>query len=338
VKLYGGIDLHSNNHVLVLIDEQDKIVYQKRLPNSLDSTLSVLKPYKKHIVSLAVESTYNWYWLVDGLIEADFSVRLVNTLAVKQYDGLKYQNDHTDAFHLAHLMRLGILPEGYIYPKKTRGLRDLLRKRMQLVQQHTVHVLSLQSNLTRQLAMNISANTLKQWIKKGLPAFNIDPAVQIALQTNLTMMQTLSEHIQYIEKIIAHQLGNSDALQQLQSVIGIGDVLGMMILLETGDIARFKQVGNFSSYCRCVNSNKESNGKSKGQGNRKNGNKFLAWAFVQAAHCCVRFCPEAKRYYLKKKRKTNTAIATKAVAHKLARACYYILRDNVSFEPDRCFV
>ena len=112
MKLYGGIDLHSNNHVLVLIDEQDKIVYQKRLPNALDSTLSVLKPYRKRIVSLAVESTYNWYWLVDGLIDAQYSVRLVNTLAVKQYDGLKHQNDHTDAFHLAHLMRLGILPTG----------------------------------------------------------------------------------------------------------------------------------------------------------------------------------------------------------------------------------
>ena len=293
MKLYGGIDLHSNNHVLVLIDEQDKIVYQKRLPNALDSTLSVLKPYRKRIVSLAVESTYNGYWLVDGLIDARYSVRLVNTLAVKQYDGLKHQNDHTDAFHLAHLMRLGILPTGYIYPKATRGLRDLLRKRIQLVQQHTVHLLSLQSNLTRQLAMNINANTLKQWIKKGLPVFDVDPVVHIAFQTNLTMMQTLSEHIQYIERIVLHHLTFPEPLNQLKTVVGIGDVLGLMILLETGDISRFKQVGHFSSYCRCVNATRESNGKSKGQGNRKNGNKFLAWAFVQAAHCCVRFCPEA---------------------------------------------
>ena len=162
MKLYGGIDLHSNNHVLIVINEQDDIVYQKRLPNSLDSTLKALRPYKKQLVSLAVESTYNWYWLVDGLIEANYHVRLVNTLAVKQYDGLKHQNDHTDAFHLAHLMRLGILPEGYIYPKATRGLRDLLRKRMQLVQQHTVHLLSLKSNLTRQLALNVDTYTLKQ--------------------------------------------------------------------------------------------------------------------------------------------------------------------------------
>jgi transposase len=338
MKLYGGIDLHSNNHVLVLIDEQDQIIYQKRLPNSIDSTLCVLKPYEKHVVSLAVESTYNWYWLVDGLMDAGFDVRLVNTLAVKQYDGLKHQNDHTDAFHLAHLMRLGILPTGYIYPKVSRGLRDLSRKRLQLVQQRTLHLLSVQSNLTRQLGVNISGDKIKQWLKSSLPEFPLEPTIRIALQANLAIMQALDQQIVAIEKTIKTQLKLSEPLQHLQSVIGIGDILGFTILLETGDISRFDKVGQFSSYCRCVNSKKESNGKSKGQANRKNGNKFLAWAFVQAAHCCIRFCPEAKRYYQKKKRKTNTAVATKAVAHKLARACYYVLRDNVSFEPGRCFV
>ena len=338
MKLYGGIDLHSNNHVLVLIDEQDNVVYQKRLPNALDSTLTALKPFKKQLVALAVESTFNWYWLVDGLMDAGHSVRLVNTIAVKQYDGLKHQNDHTDAFHLAHLMRLGILPCGYIYPKAMRGLRDLLRKRMQLVQQCTLHLLSLKSNLNRQLAMNVSANTLKQWMTKGLPTLNVDPAVHFALYSNLAMMHALKAHIAHIEKSVLQQLSDWESLAQLQTIIGIGDVLGMMILLETGDITRFQQVGHFSSYCRCVRSTKESNFKSKGQGNRKNGNKYLAWAFVQAAHCCIRFCPEAKRYYQKKKRKTNTAIATKAVAHKLARATFYILRDNTSFEVKRCFV
>ena len=337
MKLYGGIDLHSNNHVLVLIDEQDNVVYQKRLPNVLQSTLAALKPYQPDITELAVESTYNWYWLVDGLMEANYTVRLVNTLAVKSYDGLKHQNDHTDAFHLAHLMRLGILPEGYIYPKAMRGLRDLLRKRMQLVQQRTLNLLSLQSHLTRQLGINISADKIKQWLRTELPDFSLSPTVNSALHANFTVMRTLQQEIQSIEKNAKSQLKLCEPLRDLQSVIGIGDILGMMILLETGDIQRFKQVGNYASYCRCVRSTKESNGKAKGQGNRKNGNKFLAWAFVQAAHICVRFCPEAKRYYQKKKRKTNTAIATKAVAHKLARACYYILRDNSTFDVSRCF-
>ena len=76
-----------------------------------------------------VESTYNWYWLVDGLMDADYRVHLANPAAIQQYSGLKYSDDHSDARWLGHLLRLGVLPEGYIYPKADRAVRDLLRKR-----------------------------------------------------------------------------------------------------------------------------------------------------------------------------------------------------------------
>ena len=110
--LYCGIDLHSNNHVLTVIDEADRRVYERRLPNDLVVTKAALEPYRAELVAVAVESTFNWYWLVDGLMEAGYAVRLVNTAAVRQYDGLKHSDDEHDAFWLAHLMRLGILPTG----------------------------------------------------------------------------------------------------------------------------------------------------------------------------------------------------------------------------------
>jgi hypothetical protein len=141
MKLYGGIDLHSNNNVIALLDEVDEVVYQRRLGNDLSYILSRLAPYKETIQELAVESTFNWYWLVDGLMEAGYKVYLVNTAAVKRYEGLKYSDDHSDARWLAHLLRLGILPEGYIYPKEGRAVRDLLRKRGQLVQLRTTNIL-----------------------------------------------------------------------------------------------------------------------------------------------------------------------------------------------------
>ena len=118
---YCGIDLHSNNHVVVVIDEEDKRVLEKRLSNDLSLTLKALSPYRKSLQGIAVESTFNWYWLVDGLQEQGYDLQLVNTAAVKQYDGLKYSGDHQDAFHLAHLMRIGILPTGYIYPQRTKS-------------------------------------------------------------------------------------------------------------------------------------------------------------------------------------------------------------------------
>ncbi|KZN53869.1 IS110 family transposase [Pseudoalteromonas luteoviolacea] len=134
MALYCGIDLHSNNHVIVINDENDKTVFSKRIANDISLSLECLRPFQKQLVGVAIESTFNWYWLVDGLVENGFNMLLVNTAAVKQYEGLKYSDDFKDAFHLAHLMRLGILPTGYIYPKEQRAVRDMLRRRMQLVQ------------------------------------------------------------------------------------------------------------------------------------------------------------------------------------------------------------
>jgi transposase len=137
MELYAGIDLHSNNSVVSVLDEQDRTVYAKRPPNDLDAIVALLRACAGALRGAAVESTYNWYWMVDGLQAAGFTVHLVNTAAVKQYDGLKHGGDFSDARHLAHLLRLGILPVGYIYPREERAVRDLLRKRSQLVRQRS---------------------------------------------------------------------------------------------------------------------------------------------------------------------------------------------------------
>ena len=100
---------------------------------------------------------------------------------------------------------------------------------------------------------------------------------------------------------------------------------------------RIVAVGNFASYARCVDSKRLSNGKKKGEGNVKNGNKYLAWAFIEAANFARRYCPEAKRFYERKKARTNNIVATKALAHKLARACYHMLKEGKAFDVKRCF-
>ena len=129
MSLYAAIDLHSNNSVLAIIDEADKPVRQRRLANDLPIILKELEPFRDEVAGIVVESTYNWYWLVDGLKAHGYCVHLANTAAVPQYAGLKYSGDESDARHLAHLLRLGILPEGYIYPREDRPIRVLLRRR-----------------------------------------------------------------------------------------------------------------------------------------------------------------------------------------------------------------
>jgi transposase len=189
MELYGAIDLHSNNNVIVLLDKEDRVIYEKRLVNNLEIILHELKPYQSRVEALAVESTFNWYWLVDGLIEAGYDVRLVNTSAVKQYEGLKYTDDSHDARWLAHLLRLGILPEGYIYPAQMRAVRDLLRKRSQLVRQKTAHVLSIQNLHSRNTGQSISANRVRRLRMPEIEKVFSDENRVMALRSNVRMMK-----------------------------------------------------------------------------------------------------------------------------------------------------
>ena len=337
MKVYGGIDLHSDNSVIGLLDEQDRVLYRKRLPNELAIILGELSPFEKDVEGLVVESTYNWYWLVDGLMEVGYRVHLANTAAIVQYEGLKYTDDTSDALWLAKLLRLGLLPQGYIYPKEERAVRDLLRKRSRLVQQRTANLLSVQNLMARNRGRGLSANEVKRLSVEQVDELVDDQYRALAIKSTLVVMRSLEEMIEMVERAVKARVRLRPAFRPLLTVSGIGEILGLTIMLETGDIGRFAHVGNYASYCRCVGSEKLSNGKRKGKGNTKNGNKYLAWAYVEAANFAVRYCPQIKRYYQRKRAKSNGIVAIKTVAHKLARACYYILRDQVPFEVSKAF-
>jgi transposase len=171
--LFCGIDLHSNNSFIVIIDEDDRVVYSKRHANSMTEIVEAMVPYQDEISGIAVESTFNWYWLIDGLQEQDYSVHRVNTVAVKQYDGMKHRGDESDAKHLAHLLRLGLLPEGYIMPKDRRAMRDLARKRMQLVQQRSAQIITIESAMQRYTGARANSNTIKQLTEADLEQLNL---------------------------------------------------------------------------------------------------------------------------------------------------------------------
>ena len=335
---FCGIDLHSNNSVVVITDEMDKRLVRRRCPNDLDTILNVLAPHKSELAAVVVESTYNWYWLVDGLMSAGFEVKLANTVAMKRYDGLKHSDDEDDAAHLAHLLRLGILPTGYIHPPEHRALRDLGRKRIQLVRSRTQHVLSVENThgeiiwLASLEQRHQALVTVEQVNSLGLIA-----DVALAMKSNVAIISVLNTRIGLLEKRLLAGTKSLPEYVLLKTIPGIGEVLAIVILLETGDITRFAQVGNFASYARCVGSAHYSNGKKKGQGNTKNGNAYLVWAFIEAANFARRYCTEANAFYEKKKARTNAVLATKALAHKLARASYHILKDKRAFEVKRCF-
>src|SRR5215467_3754035 len=339
MSLYGGIDLHANNSVVVVLNELDEVIYQKRLANDLPTLLGQLAPYHAELQGVVVESTYNWYWLVDGLMEASYRVHLANPAAIQQYSSLKYTNDHSDAPWLAHLLRLGVLPEGYIYPKAERAVRDLLRKRAHVVRQHTANVLSVQNIMARNTGARFSVKRLQELTKQELTTLLADETQVLAVTSSLVVLDCLRHQIKTLEKTVHKRLHHTPSYEQLLTVPGIGPILAQTITLETGAISRFPSVGNYASYCRCVDSTKLSNGKRKGQGNVKNGNPYLGWASMEAAQFALRFNARAQRFYQRKLAKTNnnTILARKAVAHKLSRVCYYNMRDLVPFDAMKAF-
>jgi transposase len=334
---YSGIDLHSNNSVVVVSDEADRVLCRRRLPNELAAVLRTLEPYREQLAGVAVESTYNWYWLVDGLQAAGYRMHLVNTCAVKQYEGLKHSDDDSDAAHLAHLLRLGILPTGYICPPPARALRDLARKRLQLTRSRTAHILAVENIVARQTGTRINGEAVKRLTSEALHKLEQCQDVTLAMSANVAVIQTLNAQIAKLEARLREEVRPRDEFKVLTTSPGIGEILATTIMLETGTVERFAGVGNFASYARCVDSKRISNGKKKGQGNVKNGNRYLAWAFIEAAHFARRYCPEAKRFYERKKAHTNTIVASKALAHKLARACYHMLKERKPFDVKRCF-
>ena len=337
MKIMVGIDLHSNNALCGLMDENGRRLLHKQLPCDLGAILHLLKPYKKRIATIAVESTYNWYWLVDGLQDHGYHVRLANPAAMQPYSGKKHTDDVSDAYFLAELLRLNLLPTGHIYDRQQRPVRDLLRRRMLLVRQRTTLILSFKSLNERTLGQRVPLARVKAMSAEESLARFIAPSDQLLAGDEITLMDHYTDSITKIEKHILEVAGKTPAYQRLQEMPGIGKILGLTIALETGDARRFADAGNFASYCRCVKSIRQSNQKKKGENNRKCGNKYLGWAFVEAAHFACRHDERSRCFYNRKKQQRNPAIATKSLACTLAKAAWHVMVADVPSDASRVF-
>ena len=246
-------------------------------------------------------------------------------------------DDYCDARWLAHLLRLGVLPAGSIYPKAERAVREVLRKRSHLVRQQTANVRGLHNILVRNTGVRLSAKRIHALTLEEVERLLPEPDPVLAVISSLAVLPCLGPQIKTLEKAVRKRLKPTPAYEQLLTVNGIGTILAPTIVLETGAIGRFATVGTYASYCRCVRSTKISNGKRKGQGNVQNGNPYFEWAYIEAAQFAIRFSPQVQRFYQRQQSKSHLMIARKVVAHKLARAGYCIMRDLVPFEVHKAF-
>jgi len=334
-KLFAGIDLHSNNLVIAIMDQDGRRIKHQKLACDLKLVKEFLKPYRRRLQSIAVESTYNWYWLVDGLLADGYAVQLANPAKMEQYNGRKYTADTHDAYFLAELQRLKILPTGYIYDPQLRPVRDLLRRRLSLVHQRTALMLSFKSLYTRTTGQDLSLSRLKGLTVQAAEGLYEHEANGLIARIQREHMEKLDQSIATLEATVLASARPLPCYSRLLTLPGVGRILGMTITMEMGELERFKAAGNFASYSRTVDARRLSNGKKKGDNNEKCGNKYLAWAFVEAANFAKRYDERCRQWFDRKAGKRGKVIATKALACKLAKAAWHVVQANSDYDPQR---
>jgi transposase len=340
MTFYCGIDLHSKKSHVCIIDKDGKKVKEENLNNNLTLILEFLKPFGKD-VHIVIESTINWYWIVDGLMEAGYDVKLAHTLGLHMITGAKVKTDRRDAFKLAKLLRMGEIPEAYIYPKEKRPLRDLLRRRVELVQERAACYSSLRVQFIKYNLNTMSLTDLKQFLPADINIMPIPQELKDYCLMILQRVDLLSNQIHQLDTYLKGVTLEDPKFKILLTLPGVLYVLGLMIYYEIGDINRFSNVRQFVSYCRLIPGISQSSDKVKRGKGSNQGNHYLKFAFTQAASIAVRYYPKLKKFRDKhaNKRKGNAAtmVANCILAHKIAIATFHMMKEGVPFDEVKLF-
>lgn len=340
MRFYCGLDLSARTCQVCVIDEDLSVLVQEKVPNELSRIMELVEPYREDLEAV-VESTFNWYWLVDGLREAGVEVCLAHTLGLSMITGAKVKTDRRDALMLAKLLRAGMIPKAYIYPKKTRPIRDLLRKRMKVTSLRAREYASLRKLLYRQGIAEHNRNGIKRVIEEDLEMWFRDRRIELSAKHELRRIRFYTEQINEMERMIFSTVKESHPYHRLLAIPGIGAILAITIYYEVGEIERFSNARTFSSYCRVVPGVAQSGTSTRRGRGSKQGNPYLKWALFQAAVHAVRYSPKVRRCYERHLRRhrgrARKLIAYNIIAHKLAQAVYHVLSDGVAYREEMLF-
>jgi transposase len=339
-RFYCGVDLHARTLSVCILDTGGTTVLQQTIAASPTAFLKAIAPFRDGL-AVACECMFAWYWLADLCLEEKLPFVLGHALYMKAIHGGKAKTDKIDAKKIAVLLRGGMLPQAHVYPKGMRETRDLLRRRTFLVRKRAEALVHLQNTnsqynhppLTKKLSYAANRAEL------DLPARFADPSVKKNVELDLALLDTYDEHIREVELYLTRtaKVDDPQAFQRLLSVPGVGKVLGLVLLYEIHDIRRFPEVGQFLSYARLVRCSHESAGKKQGTGGNKIGNAHLKWAFSEATCLFLRESDQAKRWLARREKKHGKARALGALAARLGRAVYHLLRKQQAFDVGRFF-
>jgi transposase len=332
-QFYGGIDLHARTMYVCILNHDGEIVVHRNMPTSPEALLKTIAPYRENIV-IAVECIFTWYWLADLCAREGLPFVLGHALYMKAIHGGKAKNDKIDAQKIAVLLRGGMLPQADVYPAALRATRDLLRRRMHLMRKRAELLTHVQQTNSPYNMPEIGKKIAYKANRTGVAERFADPAVQKSMEVDLTLIDHYDRVLNDLELSILNTAKQHDAqtLYLLQTVPGIGKILSLVLLYEIHAINRFPRVQDFVSYCRLVKCAKESAGKRYGTSGTKIGNAYLKWAFSEAAVLFLRANPAGQKYLARVEKKHGKGKALTILAHKLARAVYYMLKRPTAFE------
>ncbi len=325
-KHYCGIDLHARAMYVCILDQSGTILVHKNLPTTPEAFLRIIAPYRDEVV-VGVECIFTWYWLADLCAKEGIAFVLGHALYMKAIHGGKAKNDKIDAHKIAVLLRGGMLPQAYVYPAEMRATRDLLRRRCHLVRKRAELLAHIQNTNSQYNLPEIGKKLASKANRDGVEEHFPDPSVRKTIEVDVSLIDHYDKLLGEVELYLTRSAKVHDVqtFARLHSVPGIGQILALVLLYEIQDIARFPRVQDFVSYCRVVKCAKESGGKRLGTSGKKIGNVHLRWAFAEAAVLFLRQNQLGKAYFTKLEHKPGKAKALTVLAHKLARAVYYML-------------
>jgi transposase len=334
-QFYCGIDLHARTMYVCILDHHGESLLHRNMPARPETFLKAIAPYRDDIV-VAVECIFTWYWLADLCAREGIPFVLGHALYMKAIHGGKAKNDKIDSQKIAVLLRGGMLPQAYVYPAEMRATRDLLRRRMHLMRKRAELLAHIQNTNSQYNLPEIGKKLAYKGNRDGVAERFLDPAVQKSVEVDLALIDHYDRLLRDVELTIVQtaKQHNAQALYRLQSVPGIGKILSLVLLYEIHDITRFPRVQDFVSYCRLVKCAKESAGKRYGTSGKKIGNAYLKWAFSEAAVLFLRNNPQGQKFLARLEKKHGPGKALTILAHKLARAVYYMLTRDTVFEMD----
>ncbi len=333
---YCGIDLHARAMYVCILNQAGETLLHRNMKTTPEAFLKAIAPYRPDIV-VAVECLFTWYWLADLCADEEIPFVLGHALSMKAIHGGKAKNDKIDSQKIAVLLRGGLLPQAYVSPAEMRATRDLLRRRMHLAHKRGELLAHVQNTNSQYNLPAIGKNIAYKANRDGVAERFADPAVQKSIEVALSLVSYYDELLRDVALTIVKTAKQHDAntLYRLQTVPGIGKILSLVLLYEIHHIDRFPRVQEFASYCRLVKCAKESNGKRSGTSGAKIGNAHLTWAFSEAAVLFLRENPAGQKFLARLEKKHDKGKALTILAHKLARAVYYMFKRKVAFDMKR---